>query len=142
MVEQGIGTLDVFVFSAAGMVKMDLRGLCDPYVTVTIANSDGVGGKTKRTKYIRQNLNPEFNDAFSFPVHSLAQMLVVSWRLLACKRARCSAAACSPRRPFHPRWTHDGADQGVRPRRPGRRRSHGRTVRPNARTRRAGLAGA
>jgi Ca2+-dependent lipid-binding protein len=78
MVEQGIGTLDVYVFQGAGMVKMDMRGLCDPYVTVTITNSDGIGGKTKKTKHIRQNLNPEWNVAFSFPVHNLAQMLVVS----------------------------------------------------------------
>ncbi len=67
---------------ASGLVKMDLRGLCDPYVTVTVTNSDGGGGKTKRTKFIRQNLNPEFNEQFSFPVHSQAQILVVS----ACTR--------------------------------------------------------
>ncbi len=109
MVEQGIGTLDVFVFSAAGMVKMDLRGLCDPYVTVTVANSDGVGGKTKRTKHIRQNLNPEYNDAFSFPVHNLAQILVVSWCLLSRKQpSKRASAAPLPHARLPNTSTHDG----------------------------------
>jgi hypothetical protein len=61
---------------------MDLRGLCDPYVTLTVTNSDGTGGKTKRTKFIRQNLNPEYNEQFTFPVYSQAQILVVG----ACMR--------------------------------------------------------
>jgi hypothetical protein len=103
MVEQGIGTLDVYVFQGAGMVKMDMRGLCDPYVTVTITNSDGIGGKTKKTKHIRQNLNPEFNVGFSFPVQNLAQMLVVSavFRTLV---LLCSCApACSHEQPSTPR---------------------------------------
>ena len=104
---------------------MDLRGLCDPYVTITITNryglkrvvmtcfdhytrthrrspthiytrtrshkhiyahSDGVGGKTKRTKHIRQNLNPEWNFPMTFPVHSVNQILVV------CYLGRCNCA--------------------------------------------------
>jgi len=112
-----------------------LRGLCDPYVTITITNrygllshdraqkhhervvmtcfdhytrthrrspthiytrtrshkhiyahSDGVGGKTKRTKHIRQNLNPEWNFPMTFPVHSVNQILVV------CYIGRCNCA--------------------------------------------------
>lgn len=72
-----IGVLDVFVFTGAGMVKMDLRGLCDPYVTLTVTNSDGVGGKSKSTKWIRQSLNPEWNAGFSFPIINVSQVLVI-----------------------------------------------------------------
>ena len=74
---------DGCMWQASGLVKMDLRGLCDPYVTLSITNSDGVGGKTKRTKFIRQNLNPEFNEQFTFPVFSAAQILVVSLKAAA-----------------------------------------------------------
>lgn len=78
MSEEGMGVLDVFVFKASGLVKMDLTGLCDPYVTLTMTNDDGTGGgKVKRTKYIRQNLNPEFNQEFQFTVYKLSQMLVI-----------------------------------------------------------------
>ena len=78
MSEEGMGVLDVFVFKASGLVKMDLTGLCDPYVTLTMTNDDGTGGgKVKRTKYIRQNLNPEFNQEFHFTVYKLSQMLVI-----------------------------------------------------------------
>ena len=70
MGEEGMGVLDIFVFKASGLVKMDLTGLCDPYVTLTMTNDDGTGGgKVKRTKYIRQNLNPEFYPGI--PVHGI-----------------------------------------------------------------------
>ena len=60
-----------------GMVKMDVTGLCDPYVALTVTNNDGVGGKTRKTQFIRQNINPEWNAAFTFEVTSPSQILVV-----------------------------------------------------------------
>ena len=60
----GMGTLQVCIHRAAGLKAMDFNGKSDPYVKVVC------GGQSKKTRVIKANLSPEWNEN---SVHYAAQ---------------------------------------------------------------------
>eukprot|EP00010_Vexillifera_abyssalis_P000280 CAMPEP_0201562502 /NCGR_PEP_ID=MMETSP0173_2-20130828/79364_1 /ASSEMBLY_ACC=CAM_ASM_000268 /TAXON_ID=218659 /ORGANISM="Vexillifera sp., Strain DIVA3 564/2" /LENGTH=872 /DNA_ID=CAMNT_0047977075 /DNA_START=231 /DNA_END=2845 /DNA_ORIENTATION=- len=58
----GDGFLNVHVLSASNLARRDINGLSDPYVKLKFAD------QRKKTKTIKKNLNPIFNEQFSFAV--------------------------------------------------------------------------
>jgi Ca2+-dependent lipid-binding protein len=53
-------TIYVNIIRARNLISKDIGGTSDPYVTVTI------GPFTAKTSTRRRNLNPEWNESFSF----------------------------------------------------------------------------
>jgi len=60
-----VGILNVTVVKAMKLKKTDLLGLSDPYVKLKIVNEKP---STKKTTVKHKNLNPEWNEEFSFVV--------------------------------------------------------------------------
>eukprot|EP00960_Hanusia_phi_P047054 758185-Hanusia_phi.AAC.13 len=75
MAAEGIGMAEVGVLKAKSLKRMDIAGLSDPYVVLSITGGGGWRKKTKKTKIIRNNLNPEWNQEFTFPVTDFEQKI-------------------------------------------------------------------
>jgi len=60
-----MGQLLIKVVNAVELPKLDVGGLCDPFVEVTIQCSQSQE-RTKKTKIIRQNQNPKFDQVLDF----------------------------------------------------------------------------
>ncbi|ERN19192.1 C2 and GRAM domain-containing protein At1g03370 isoform X2 [Amborella trichopoda] len=61
--------LSVYVIEARGLLAKDLNGFSDPYVKIQL-------GRCKyRTKVVKKNLNPSWNEEFSFRVEDLKEEL-------------------------------------------------------------------
>nr|CDS32095.1 extended synaptotagmin 2 [Hymenolepis microstoma] len=63
--------LAVTVESAEDLLGVDKDGLSDPYVKLSLV--DGCGhtvGDSKKTKPVKNDLNPQFNESFEFSVKS------------------------------------------------------------------------
>ncbi|EKX53423.1 hypothetical protein GUITHDRAFT_54647, partial [Guillardia theta CCMP2712] len=67
------GVAEVGVIKAKSLKRMDMAGLSDPYVMLSMTGGGGWRKKAKKTKIVRNNLNPEWNQEFSFPVTDLEQ---------------------------------------------------------------------
>lgn len=72
--DRQLGFADVTVINAKGLPKMDARGLSDPYVVVLLENKDGRVVAKKRTRTIKQSLQPTWNDEFEFHVKNEEQI--------------------------------------------------------------------
>uniref|UniRef100_A0A804HTB8 C2 domain-containing protein n=1 Tax=Musa acuminata subsp. malaccensis TaxID=214687 RepID=A0A804HTB8_MUSAM len=64
--------LFVHVIEARGLPVMNMNGSCDPYVRLQL------GGRRAKTKVIKKNLNPFWDEKFSFLVGELSEELTVS----------------------------------------------------------------
>lgn len=62
----------VHVVEARGLPAMDLNGLSDPYVRVQL------GKHRSKTKVMKKNLNPFWDEEFSFRVGDLNEELIIS----------------------------------------------------------------
>lgn len=62
----------VHVIEARCLLAMDLNGLSDPYVKLQL------GKHRSRTKVVKKNLNPYWDEEFSFRVGDLSEELTVS----------------------------------------------------------------
>lgn len=68
------GTLLVKVVKCLELPKLDVAGLCDPYVEITIPYLDGTKS-TLSTSVVKRNLNPDFNEVLEFPEFEISQRL-------------------------------------------------------------------
>nr|XP_018680635.1 PREDICTED: C2 and GRAM domain-containing protein At1g03370-like [Musa acuminata subsp. malaccensis] len=64
--------LFVHVIEARGLPVINMNGSCDPYVRLQL------GGRRSKTKVIKKNLNPFWDEKFSFLVGELSEELIVS----------------------------------------------------------------
>lgn len=64
--------LFVHVIEARGLPVINMNGSCDPYVRLQL------GGRRSKTKVIKKNLNPFWDEKFSFLVGELSEELTVS----------------------------------------------------------------
>jgi len=62
------GKLTVVILEAKNLKKMDVGGLSDPYVKITLMQAGGKRLKKKKTTIKKNTLNPYFNESFSFEV--------------------------------------------------------------------------
>jgi Ca2+-dependent lipid-binding protein len=60
------GTLLVKVVKALELPKLDVGGACDPFIEITVPVKFGKDDKKKKTKIIRRNQNPVFNQVLDF----------------------------------------------------------------------------
>ncbi|XP_065367811.1 protein kinase C, eye isozyme-like [Calliphora vicina] len=74
-------TIKVEIKEAANLIPMDTNGLSDPYVAVQL-HPDRSGKTKKKTKTIQKNLNPVFNETFTFdltPPDREKRLLIEVW---------------------------------------------------------------
>lgn len=64
--------LVVHVIEARNLLAMDLNGLSDPYVKIQL------GKQRAKTKVVKKNLSPVWDEDFSFRVGDLSEELTVS----------------------------------------------------------------
>ena len=86
------GKLTVCILEAKNLKKMDLGGLSDPYVKISLM-SNGKRIKKKKTSVKKCTLNPYFNESFQFEV-PFEQINKVSIRVLVVDYDRIGA--CDP----------------------------------------------
>jgi len=86
------GKLTVCILEAKNLKKMDLGGLSDPYVKISLM-SNGKRIKKKKTSVKKCTLNPYFNESFQFEV-PFEQINKVSIRILVVDYDRIGA--CDP----------------------------------------------
>merc|ERR1712013_701153 len=74
--EERSGTLEVCVKGCEDLKAMNMDGTSDPYVVVTMI--PGIAHSLLKTKVLKKNLNPEFNETFltSVSSHVLKMMFV------------------------------------------------------------------
>ncbi|XP_073848686.1 inactivation no afterpotential C [Musca autumnalis] len=80
-VEMKGNTLKVDIKEAANLIPMDTNGLSDPYIAIQL-HPDRSGKTKKKTKTIQKNLNPVFNESFTFdigPQDREKRLLVEVW---------------------------------------------------------------
>eukprot|EP01119_Soliformovum_irregulare_P019013 TRINITY_DN593_c0_g1_i4.p1 TRINITY_DN593_c0_g1~~TRINITY_DN593_c0_g1_i4.p1 ORF type:complete len:657 (-),score=175.68 TRINITY_DN593_c0_g1_i4:386-2356(-) len=65
--------LFVSVLAARNLASKDTNGLSDPYVKLTL------GHKSKKTKIIKKELNPVFNEDFEFALDGDSELCVTVW---------------------------------------------------------------
>lgn len=70
--------MDVTVFCAESLEKKDVRGLSDAYCVLVLKSPDGRKSKPQKTKWVEENLNPEWNKEMMFTVESLEQEMHVA----------------------------------------------------------------
>ncbi|KAH9288147.1 hypothetical protein KI387_032264, partial [Taxus chinensis] len=75
-----VGMLNVKVIRAVNLKKMDILGKSDPYVKLKLA---GDRLQSKKTTVKMNNLNPEWNEAFTFvvkdPTSQVLELLAYDW---------------------------------------------------------------
>jgi Ca2+-dependent lipid-binding protein len=77
--DEELGFVDFTVHNAKSLQRMDARGLCDAYVVIALEHKDGEIASKQKTKVINQNLQPTWEQEFSFNVKSEEQVFQIRY---------------------------------------------------------------
>jgi Ca2+-dependent lipid-binding protein len=72
--DEELGFVDLTVHNAKSLQRMDARGLCDPYMVIALESKDGDVVSKKKTKVVKQNLQPTWDEEFAFNVQNEDQV--------------------------------------------------------------------
>ena len=72
--DEELGFVDLTVHDAKSLQRMDARGLCDAYISISLENRDGGIAARHKTKVVKQSLQPAWEEEFAFNVQTEDQI--------------------------------------------------------------------